>query len=58
MKVVFISHGDVPEEAQAVEQVIREKIPGVEIHTHTIGPVVGAHSGPGTMAVFCFGKAR
>jgi DegV family protein with EDD domain len=58
VKAVFISHGDVPEEARAVEAMIREKLPDVEIHSHTVGPVIGAHSGPGTMAVFCFGKSR
>jgi DegV family protein with EDD domain len=58
VKTVFVSHGDVPEEARAVEAMIKEKLPGVEVYTHTVGPVVGAHSGPGTMAVFCFGKSR
>jgi DegV family protein with EDD domain len=58
VKAVFISHGDVLEEAQAVEAAVKEKLPGVEVHIHTVGPVIGAHSGPGTMAVFCFGKSR
>lgn len=58
VKMVFISHGDVPEEAHAVELMIKEKLPGVEVHIHTVGPVIGAHSGPGTMAVFCFGASR
>lgn len=58
IKTVFISHGDVPEEAHAVELMIKEKLPEVELHTHTVGPVVGSHSGPGTMAVFCFGAPR
>jgi len=58
VKMVFISHGDVPEEAHAVELMIKERLPGVEVQTHTIGPVVGAHAGPGTMAAFCFGAPR
>jgi DegV family protein with EDD domain len=58
VKLVFISHGDVPDEAYEVELMIKERLPGVEVHTHTVGPVVGAHSGPGTMAVFCFGGPR
>lgn len=58
VKAVFISHGDVIDEARAVEQMIKEKLPDVEVHIHTVGPVVGAHSGPGTMAVFCFGGPR
>lgn len=58
VQAVFLSHGDVPEEARAMESAIKERIPGVEVYTHTVGPVIGAHSGPGTMAVFCFGKSR
>jgi DegV family protein with EDD domain len=58
VKMVFISHGDVPEDAHEVELMIKERLPDVEIFTHTIGPVIGAHAGPGTMAVFCFGKSR
>jgi DegV family protein with EDD domain len=58
VKAVFISHGDVPEEADEVARMVRAKIPDVEIHIHTVGPVIGAHSGPGTMAIFCFGGPR
>jgi DegV family protein with EDD domain len=58
VKAVFISHGDVPEEAHAVELMIKEKLPDVEVQTHTIGPVIGAHAGPGTIAAFCFGGPR
>ena len=58
VKAVFISHGDVPEEAHDVELMIKEKLPEVEVLIHTVGPVIGAHSGPGTMAVFCFGSPR
>jgi DegV family protein with EDD domain len=58
VKIVFISHGDVPDEAYDVELMLKERLPGVEVHTHTVGPVIGAHSGPGTMAVFCFGGSR
>jgi DegV family protein with EDD domain len=58
VKTIFVSHGDVPEEAADVEQMIKAKIPDADIHIHTVGPVVGAHSGPGTMAVFCFGSPR
>ncbi len=58
VKTVFISHGDVPEEAAQVAAMIKERLPDVETHLNEVGPVIGAHSGPGTMAIFCFGKAR
>jgi DegV family protein with EDD domain len=58
VKTIFISHGDVPEEADEVMQMIKARVPDADVHMHTVGPVVGAHSGPGTMAVFCFGSPR
>ena len=58
VKAVFISHGDVLDEAHAVERMIKEKLPGVDVLIHMVGPVIGAHSGPGTMAIFCFGSPR
>ena len=58
IKTIFISHGDVLEEAESVAKMIQEKIADADIHIHTVGPVVGAHSGPGTMAIFCFGSPR
>ena len=58
-QTVFISHGDAPEDAQYVEKKVREAFPTItDIMIHTIGPVIGAHSGPGTVALFYFGKKR
>ena len=37
---------------------LTEAIPGMEIRIDPVGPVIGAHCGPGTLA-FCFmGKER
>lgn len=58
VKTVFISHGDAQEEAAQVAAMIKEKLPDVETHMNEIGPVIGAHSGPGTLAIFCFGTSR
>lgn len=57
-QVVFISHGDCPDDAQALADMIREKLPVKDIRISYIGPIVGAHSGPGTLAVFFLGKKR
>ena len=58
-QTVFISHGDSLEDAQYVEKKVRETFPSItDIMIHTIGPVIGAHSGPGTVAVFYYGKKR
>ena len=51
---LIILHGDVPEEAQRLHDVLLERIPGIKgIRIQAIGPVIGAHCGPGTLAV-CF----
>ena len=55
---VFISHGDCIEDARYVADLI-EKEHGVKVELITdIGPVIGAHSGPGTFALFFIGKER
>lgn len=55
---VFISHGDALEDAEyAAEQI--KKLYGVkEITINYIDPVIGAHSGPGTLAIFFLGSER
>ncbi len=55
--VVFISHGDCLEDAKYLEQQIRQA-GAKEVYLGTIGPVIGAHSGPGTVALFFWGDGR
>ena len=55
---VFISHGDCLEDADYLADMIRAEYPGHEIFIHYVGPVIGAHSGPGTLALFFKGKHR
>ena len=57
-QTLFISHGDCLEEAKKVGTLIQEKYKVKEIIYNTIGPVIGAHSGPGTIAVFFIGNKR
>ncbi len=58
-QTVFIGHADCPEDARFVEAQIRKAFPGItDIQISSIGPVIGAHSGPGTVALFYMGKAR
>lgn len=55
---VFISHGDCIEDAEYLAGLIKEAH-GVEVKIITyVGSVIGAHSGPGTMALFFVGKMR
>lgn len=54
----FISHGDCPDDARALEAAIAEKYGHGAALITDIGPVIGAHSGPGTLALFFVGKQR
>lgn len=56
--IVFISHGDCEEEAQYVADLVKQRF-GIEsfIINH-VGSTIGAHSGPGTMALFYLGEYR
>ena len=56
--VVFISHGDCLQEAQELGEMIRAKFPVEKLVIGDIGPVIGNHSGPGTMALFFQGKNK
>ena len=57
-QTVFISHGDCQADCDYVAQQLREKLGVKEIVTSYIGPVIGAHSGPGTVALFFVGENR
>ncbi|WP_369297806.1 DegV family protein [uncultured Neglectibacter sp.] len=57
-QTVFISHGDCLEDAQYVAGQVKEKFGTTDIRINFIGPVIGAHSGPGTVALFFLGSRR
>ena len=57
-QTVFISHGDCLEDAEYVAQRIRETMGVKDILIHYVEPVIGAHSGPGTVALFFLGQHR
>ena len=55
---VFISNGDCLDEAKDLADMINKKY-GAKVSLITdVGPVIGSHSGPGTMALFFIGKER
>lgn len=56
---VFLFHGDSPEDAKLVEEMVSEVSGGRSVDLiHFIGPIIGSHSGPGTMALFFVGTQR
>lgn len=55
---VFISHGDCIEDVEYLKELVFEKY-GIKVGiVADVGPVIGAHSGPGTLAIFFIGKER
>ena len=55
---VFISHADCMKDVEELSSIIREKC-GAKVDVVTnVGAVIGAHSGPGTLALFFVGKER
>lgn len=57
-QTVFISHGDCLEDAEFVASELRRRLNVQTIHINYVGPVIGNHSGPGTMALFFLGTQR
>ena len=55
---VFICQGDCEEDAKTLAKIVKDTY-GVDTElTVYTGPVIGAHSGPGTLALFFIGKER
>jgi DegV family protein with EDD domain len=52
---VGIAHADAPERADALVEMVRRTRPAAQLELVTkLGPVVGAHAGPGTIGFFWF----
>lgn len=56
--IVFISHGDCEEDAEYVKTLVEEKLGIHKFIISPVGNVIGAHSGPGTLALFFLGDNR
>lgn len=57
-QVVFVSHGDCEEEAEFIASEIKRRYGVKSVTVNCLDPVIGAHSGPGTLAVFYLGEKR
>lgn len=55
---VFISHGDCEGDALIVAEEIARRFGNRDVHINFVGPVIGNHSGPGTIALFFVGTVR
>ena len=56
--IIMITHGDCLEDAEYVAKLVREKMGIDNILINNIGTVIGSHTGPGVVAVFCMGSKR
>ncbi len=56
--VVFISHGDCIDDANALADMLKENSGATVQITTYVGPVIGSHSGPGTLALFFLANER
>ena len=57
-ETVFIAHGDCPEDAGQLARLVKEQYGVKNVHIGYVGPVIGAHTGPGVLVVFFMGKER
>ncbi len=57
-QTIFISHGDCRDDAEFLADELRKRFGISDITINYVGPVIGAHSGPGTLALFFLGTAR
>ncbi len=55
---IYVSHADCEEHAKKLIEKIKTHFPKATVSLGEIGPVMGSHCGPGTIAVFFFGKSR
>lgn len=56
--IVFISHGDCKEDAEFVASMVQERFGIHSFMIDQVSPTIGAHSGPGTIALFFLGSVR
>jgi len=55
---MLIGHGDCPEDAEQMAELVQQAFPDIGIHIYNIGPVIGAHIGPSVLALFFWGSQR
>lgn len=56
--IIFISHGDCLEDAMLVKEEVEKRFCITNFLINDVGPTIGAHSGPGTVALFFLGEKR
>ena len=57
-QTTFICHSDCMDDAQYVASQMKERFGVAQVNINWIGPVIGAHTGPGTIGIFFWGRER
>jgi DegV family protein with EDD domain len=55
---IFVSHSDAQEDAQVLAGMLQKELPDQKVEISNIGPVIGSHTGCGTLAIFFLGTER
>ncbi len=55
---IFIVHGDCEEDAKHIGEEVKKRYKVKNVVYNLIDPVIAAHAGPGTLAIFFMGKER
>ena len=55
--ICFVSHADAIEDANMVAEYISNNS-SLQVVVENLGPVIGCHAGPGTIAIFYMGSKR
>ncbi len=57
-QTIYICHGDCYDDAKLLADMVTEEFGITDIFIDYTGPVIGSHSGPGTLALFYLGTER
>ena len=57
-KTVTVIHADCPDMAEELKNLVAQHFPEAEIEVGELGPVIGAHTGPGLLAIVYWGNNR
>ncbi len=57
-QTVFICHADAPDSVALVRDMLRKRFGVTDVRAGYIGPVIGSHTGAGTLGLFFFGSER
>ena len=55
---IIVLHADAPEDAERAKELVLQRLPKANVLIEHVGPVIGAHCGPGTVAICYLGRKQ